>query len=317
MVEKTALVTGGAGFIGSHMVDRLIDDGYSVVVIDNESTGYRDNVHPKAHYILGDVTNFDDVENAFSKDIKLVIHIAGQASTIQSFSEPIPDLQTNVLGTVNIIQACLRHRVSRLLFASSMTVYGLPENVPVPEANPSIPISYYGITKYAAERYVIATAARNDLDFEFNATAFRMFNVYGERQRLDNPYQGVLGYFIGRAINHETIEIHGTGEQTRDFIYIADVVDAWMTAINNESSFGDVFNLGYGKAISINKLVAEVIAAAGKSTKDYPLSSGPRRPGDQEHMTADISKTSRILDWYPRYPLNVGLEKTIAWAKNQ
>ena len=173
---------------------------------------------------------------------------------------------TNVTGTLNIIAACIRHRVPRILYASSMTVYGHPEALPINEEHPARPISYYGVTKYAAERYLMATALRTDLDFALHATAFRMFNVYGSRQRLDNPYQGVMGIFIGNVLRDEPIAVFGDGEQTRDFIHVQDVTAAWLSAVDNPAAFNQVFNLGTGQRISINRLIDAVLVAGGTAT---------------------------------------------------
>lgn len=312
---RTILVTGGAGFIGSHMVDRLIENGDSVIVLDNLSSGLRANVHPYAHFIQGDITDMAAVERAFAEPIDAVLHIAGQASTIRSFSAPHEDLLINVSGTINVLTYCMRHRVPRLLFASSMTVYGDVQTTPIAETTPCAPFSYYGIAKYAAERYVLATSMRNDLDAPLQATAFRMFNVYGPRQRLDNPYQGVLGYFIGNVLRHEPIEIHGDGHQSRDFVNIADVVDAWLGALDNPAAFGQVFNLGYGVPISINQLARMVIEAAGKDPATHPILRGKLRPGDQRHMVADINAARAVIGWHPAISLPDGLPITLAWAQ--
>src|SRR5262249_49995051 len=153
-------------------------------------------------------------------------HIAGQVSLIRSFSDPVTDLRTNVAGTLNVLKLCLKYRVPRLLYASSMTVYGRTEMLPTPEQTPCQPISYYGITKYAGERYVHPTAERIDLDFGFHVTSFRMYNVYGPRQALENPYQGVLGIFLGNLLRGEPITIFGDGDQSRDFVYVEDAVQA-------------------------------------------------------------------------------------------
>jgi len=317
MEIESILVTGGAGFIGSHVADRLLELGYTVTIVDNESTGLRRNVHPKANYIFGDVRNPADLERAFDQNIGAVIHIAGQASNVHAFTDPMGDLTTNVIGTVNILQACIAHKMPRLLFASSMTVYGHPDTLPVPETQTPCPISYYGITKYAAERYVLATAARNDLGFEFRPTAFRMFNVFGERQRLDNPYQGALGYFIGNVLRGEPIAIHGDGEQTRDFIYISDVVDAWIAALENPTAYQKVFNLGCGTPISINCLIDEILAINDQTRQTYPVIHGPLRPGDQRHMVADMRQTCQILGWEPKTHFSEALKNTLAWAKEE
>lgn len=314
MSGKRVLVTGGTGFIGSHMVDRLIQDGYAVVVIDNESTGFRQNVNPAAQHIRGDVTDLDDLDLAFRGGLDAVFHIAGQASTIRSFMTPEEDLRVNVNGTINVVKKCLEYRVPRLLYASSMTVYGHPSAMPTPESEPCKPISYYGITKYAAERYVHATAGRNDLDFEFTVTSFRMFNVYGERQSLRNPYQGVAAIFIGNVLRNELITIHSDGEQSRDFVHISDVVEAWMLALDCPAACGQVFNMGTGVSRSINELADVTLAALGRSRSDYPVVYAPARPGDQRHMAADIGKARAILGWKPRVPFRSGMAETIRWA---
>ncbi|MEW6649321.1 MAG: NAD-dependent epimerase/dehydratase family protein, partial [Chloroflexota bacterium] len=187
---RTALITGVAGFIGSHIAEALIDQGFCVVGIDNESTGKRENVPNTVNYFLGDVLDNPLLDSIFNDGIDVVFHLSGLASTVLSFVNPNKDIENNVIGTLNIIKLCQKHRVSRVLYASSMTCYGHPTRIPVKETENALPISYYGISKYTAERYLLATAMRNDLNFPFNATCFRMFNVYGERQRLDNPYQG-------------------------------------------------------------------------------------------------------------------------------
>ncbi len=316
---RAALVTGGAGFIGSHLAERLLAAGYSVHILDNESTGLRSNIPSKATFQHGDVSNRTDVEAAFTRDAAsppyaVVLHIAGQASTIRSFADPWSDFATNAVGTMNVVQACLTYRVPRLLFASSMTVYGHPSQVPTPETEACAPVSYYGVSKYAAERFVLATAARSDLPAPFHATAFRMFNVYGERQRLDNPYQGVAGFFIGSALAGAPITIHGTGEQSRDFIHIDDVARAWLGAIDAPAAYNRAFNLGEGRRRSINELVDTILAAVGRSRADYPLAWGPRRPGDQEHMEADTQALREAIGWAPRVTFDEGMRRTIAWA---
>ncbi|MFN8472910.1 MAG: NAD-dependent epimerase/dehydratase family protein [Anaerolineae bacterium] len=321
---RAALVTGGAGFIGSHLAERLLEAGYDVHILDNESTGQRSNVPPGATYQRGDVGRAADVEAAFTQrgdssdpPYSVVLHVAGQASTIRSFADPGADFATNAVGTMNVVQACIRHRVPRLLFASSMTVYGYPSRVPTPEDEACAPVSYYGISKYAAERFVLATGGRPDLAAPFHATAFRMFNVYGDRQRLDNPYQGVAGFFIGSALAGAPITIHGTGEQSRDFVHIDDVARAWLGAIDAPPTYNRVFNVGEGRRRSINELLDTVLAAVGRSRADYPLLSGPRRPGDQEHMEADTRALREAIGWSPRVSFDEGMRRTIAWARAQ
>jgi UDP-glucose 4-epimerase len=311
------LVTGGAGFIGSHMADRLLREGHHVVVIDNEATGDLNNVPPQACYIKADVTSRAQLQSAFLDPLDVVLHIAGQVSLIQSFDNPTLDLRTNTEGTLNVLQLCLEHRVPRLLHASSMTVYGNSAVLPTPEDTPCRPSSYYGITKYAAERYVHATAERIDLDFSFQVTSFRMYNVYGPRQALNNPYQGVLGIFLGNALRDEPLDIFGDGEQSRDFIYIDDVVDAWADAISNPASHGQVFNLGSGRRMSIKELADKTLAAFDRNKKMHPVHYRPARPGEQRHVEADTTRARSILGWAPRTPFPAGLAKTLAWARQK
>lgn len=313
--KKHVLVTGGAGFIGSHMVDRLIKDGYEVSVFDNFSTGYKENIPTGVSVIKGDTSNVKDVQKAFEKPIDIVFHIAGCASTITSFSNPLGDIQANFLGTVNVVNACIEKQIPRLLFASSMTVYGYVEKIPTSENAPTKPISYYGISKYAAERFIHATGLRRDLKTKFNVTSFRMFNVYGPRQSLTNPYQGVMAIFIGNVLRNEPITIFGDGKQSRDFIFINDVVDAWVNSIKNENTYNNVYNLGYGKDYSLLELTSTIIKTLKKDPKKYPIKFKETRPGDQRHMRANITNIKKILNWKPKYNLKNGLQETISWAQ--
>ena len=299
------------------MAERLLADGNQVTILDNESTGARGNVPATAHYIVGDVRDPEDVGRAFEEGVDAVFHIAGQASTILSFDDPHNDVDVNVGGTLNVLQACLKYRVPRLLFASSMTCYGHPEQVPVKEDHPCRPVSYYGITKYAAERYVHATAARNDLDFDFQVTSFRMFNVYGPRQSLDNFYQGVATIFMANILRGQPITIHSDGEQSRDFIYVADVVHAWVKALDSSRAYGQILNLWIGEQITINRLVDVTLSAFDQSRDTYTIQYEPVRPGDQRYMQADITRTRELLDWTPRTPFDEGMEQTLRWARAQ
>ncbi len=308
------LTTGGAGFIGSHMAKRLVTDGHRVVVVDNEATGRAENVPPGAHYVRGDVTDRACLEDIFASGLDAVFHVAGQVSLIRSFTDPEVDLRTNIGGTVNVLQLCLKYRVPRLLYASSMTVYGSTDVLPTPEETPCRPVSYYGITKYAAERYVHTSAERVDLDFEFRVTSFRMYNVYGPRQALDNPYQGVLGIFLGNLLRGEPITIFGDGKQSRDFIYIDDIVDAWVSALTNPDAYGGVFNLGSGQRLSIRELADHVLASFDRTREDGRLAYAPGRPGEQRHVEADVTLARKVLGWEPRVPFDRGLAETVRWA---
>lgn len=308
------LVTGGAGFIGTHMCRKLLARGDDVTVIDNLSNASRSNVPDKARFVLGDVTRPDDLKPVFAAGLDAVCHLAGQVSIIRAFDNPVADLRTNVEGTVNVVEMCVAHRVPRMIYASSMTAYGDTSVVPTPETEPCSPDSYYGITKFAAERFVHATAARPDLQAPFDVTSLRMFSVFGPGQAWDNPYQGVLGIFLGRIQRNEPITIFGDGEQTRDFVFIDDIVDGWIGALDNpQATAGKVFNLGSGRPHSINELAAKVLAAHGFGPGEYDVRHAATRPGEQRRVQADIRRARDTFGWAPKTTFELGLAATMQW----
>jgi UDP-glucose 4-epimerase len=196
-----------------------------------------------------------------------------------------------------------------------MTTYGRVDALPIPETAPCQPISYYGIGKYAAERYVHTTAERVDLGFDLKVTSFRMYNVYGPRQAVDNPYQGVLGIFIGNMLRDEPLTIFGDGEQSRDFVYVDDVAEAWSHALSASSTYGRVFNLGSGRRLSINQLAEQVVAAFDRPHRPGLIRHEPARSGEQRHVEADTSALREALGWQPVVPFDLGLERTCRWAE--
>jgi UDP-glucose 4-epimerase len=281
-------------------------------VLDNFATGFREHVPPGADLVEGDVSDRGLADDLFANEqFDAVFHVAGQASISRSFAEPEVDLSTNVLGTVNVVRGCLDSGVRRLVHASSMTIYGEPELIPTPESVACVPVSYYGVTKYAAERYVHIAGARIDVDL--SVTSLRMFNVYGERQSISNPYQGVLAIFIGNALRREPITIHGSGEQTRDFVYVGDVVEAWLRVLDEPDTFGAVLNVGSGRETSVNELADAVLAAFGESRATWDVRSGDAQPGDQHRSAADTTELA-ALGWSPRTELAEGIDRTVRWA---
>lgn len=309
------LVTGGAGFIGSNLTRRLLADGHEVAVVDNESNGRRESVPAGAAYTKADVTRPDEIAPVFARGIDAVCHLAGQVSIIRAFDNPVGDLRTNTEGTIVVLQQCLAHKVPRLIYASSMTAYGNCMVVPTPETEPCEPDSYYGITKYAAERYVHSTAVRPDLTSPLHVTSLRMFSVYGPGQPLDNPYQGVLGIFIGKVLRGEPITIFGSGEQTRDFVFIDDIVDGWVKALGEPASHGAILNLGSGQSRSINQLAAQAIGAFGLAPGGHPVIHAPARPGEQKSVQADITRARKVLGWEPKTSFAAGLAETVRQAR--
>jgi UDP-glucose 4-epimerase len=317
-MNKTVLVTGGAGFIGSHLTDRLLGCGYSVIVYDNASTGNRHQVSARARYIQGDVRDASALARVFEEHaIDVVCHLAGQASIRLSFIDPATDLDVNTTGTIHVLTQCLRHRIPRLLFASSMTIYGAAAIVPTPESAVPAPTSYYAVTKFAAERYVHITPDRRDIDFPFKVTSFRMFNVYGPRQSLTNAYQGVLAIFIGNVLRHEPMTIHSDGQQSRDFVHVSDVARAWVDAIDNPRTYGQVINLGTGQPVSVNRLCDLVLENFDLTRERYPVCYQPAQPGDIRVSAADITRARELIGWTPTIGFDEGMWATIGWARAQ
>ncbi|MHB1131292.1 MAG: NAD-dependent epimerase/dehydratase family protein [Chloroflexota bacterium] len=316
MSAKRALVTGAAGFIGGYLCERLLGLGYEVAGIDDESTGSRANLPAGVQYLVGDIRDEQLLARAFAQRPDVVLHTAAQVSNIQSFSQPEHDLDVNVLGTWRVLRHCLERRVPRFLYASSMATYGEPSELPTSEHAHCLPLSYYGITKFAAERYVHQTARRTDLDFDFQVTSFRMFNVFGPRQSLTNMYQGVISVFIANLLAGDPLILYGSGQQSRDFIYIDDVVDAWITAIDQPAVYGQVVNLGTGRDVSIRQLI-DTLLSIFKCPADYRIDRRPTLSGDQYRIAADISRARALLGWQPRVSFEEGLARTVAWAREQ
>jgi UDP-glucose 4-epimerase len=308
------LVTGGAGFIGSHLCEALVARGDDVTAVDDLSTGAAENIPEGAQLVEADVADADGLERAFAgRSFDAVLHVAGQASIATSFASPERDLRVNVAGTLNVIERCLAAGVPRLVYASSMTVYGEPELVPTPEDAPCRPVSYYGVTKYAAERYAHVAGARTDV--ALSVTSLRMFNVYGERQSLSNPYQGVLAIFIGNVARGEPITIHSDGRQTRDFVYVADAVDAWLRVLDRPETDGAVYNVGSGRETTISELATAVLHGFGESPETWEMRAAPAQQGDQRRGGADVTAIERATGWRPRTLLDEGMARTIAWAR--
>ena len=315
-MPKNVLVTGAAGFIGSHVAAALLARGDRVSVLDDLSNGRREHVPAGAAFVEGDVRDAAAIDSAFAAlpgPADAVCHLAGQASTFRSFDEPSWDMEVNGVGTARMLEATRRHGCGTFVFASSMTAYGPPPGLPVTEDMPCAPISFYGVTKWAAERAVVLSAT--EAGTGLRSVAFRMFNVYGERQSLTNPYQGVLGIFLGNCLRGEPLRIFGDGEQSRDFVYAGDVAEAWLAALDAPPPGATVLNLGTGTRTSINELWRAAVKACGQDPDSWDVSCGEARPGDQRHMQADIARAAAVLGWRPSTSLAEGMARTVAWAR--
>jgi nucleoside-diphosphate-sugar epimerase len=308
------LVTGGAGFIGSHIVDRLLDEGLKVRVLDNCSTGEKKNLaqhqNKKAfQFIEGDIRNFDLVKKTV-KGADAVIHEAALVSVTRSVENPLLSNEVNVTGTVNLLKACVDAHVKRFIYASSCAVYGDTETLPNHENLTPKPLSPYAADKLAAENYA---KVFHDV-YGLETVSLRYFNVYGPRQKY-GPYSGVISIFINLLLENKPPIIYGDGKQTRDFINVKDVVEANMLALSKRKTVGEVFNISTGEATTINKLTETIQKIMGK-TFLKPVHTEPR-PGDIKHSYGDISKARRKLEYEPKVQLEKGLSELVKWYSKQ
>lgn len=301
------LVTGGAGFIGSNIVDRLIYEGHEVIVIDDLSSGNEKNLNKKAKFYKVSIQD-SALESVFQKEKPdYVSHHAAQIDVRRSVADPVFDAGINVLGTINILQNCVQYKVRKIIFASSGgAIYGEQEVFPAPETHPARPISPYGITKLVAEHYLHYFKIIHDLDY----TSLRYANVYGPRQ---DPYgeAGVVAIFIQKMLKGKQSIINGDGEQTRDFVYVGDVVEANISALLHNSA-DKVFNIGTGIETSVNDIyhhLKEIIKPS------LMVKHGPPKKGEQRRSVIECSKAREILRWTPQISLDNGLRKTCEFFK--
>jgi UDP-glucose 4-epimerase len=300
------LVTGGAGFIGSHVVDALISLGYEAVVIDNLTAGKLENIHNKARLYPIDI-NDNKLGDIFTKEKPdYVIHLAAQTQVTKSITNPRFDAEVNINGTISLLQQCVQHRTKKLVFSSSGAVYGHSQRLPIKEEEMARPASFYGLSKYAAELYIQLFGALYELDY----TILRYSNVYGRRQ---NPHgeSGVLAIYINNLLKNRDLIVHGDGEQTRDFIFVKDVARANLQALHYGSR--EIINISSNTETSINQLISKLNALIKNKQK---IIYGEERPGDIKHSRLDNDKARRLLHWEPLYSLTEGVKETIDYANS-
>jgi len=310
---ETVLVTGGAGFIGSHLVEELLKKGRRVVVLDDLSTGKRENLpfHSELTFVEGSITDRKLLKELFSEfKFVTVFHLAALPSVELSVKEPVRTHKVNCDGTIYLLEEAKKWEVDRFVFASSAAVYGTSPGLPKRENDPVEPLTPYGIDKLSSEFYVV----RSFTLYGLKTVALRFFNVYGERQDPGSPYSSVISIFINRFIRNKfgenvPIEIFGDGKQTRDFVYVKDVVKALLLVEKNERAVGKVFNVGTGTETSILRLVEVLEEITEVSPK--VVFRAPRK-GDIRRSYADISNLKR-LGYSPSYSLAEGLRKTFLW----
>ncbi|MEM2918877.1 MAG: GDP-mannose 4,6-dehydratase [Candidatus Altiarchaeota archaeon] len=299
------LVTGGAGFIGSQIVDKLVELGNYVVIIDNLSTGKKENLNKKAKFYKADICSEKIFEIFKKENFDVVIHQAAQTSVICSEKNPEFDAKVNVLGTINLLECCRKFSVEKFLYASSAAIYGNPKYFPIDEAHPKEPISVYGMNKYVAELYL---KFYNSI-YGIRYISLRYSNVYGPRQNYENE-SGVVTIFLNKLINGEKPTIYGNGSQTRDFIYIDDVVNANILAIGKKIS-GE-FNISTNKETSIIALYKKIQKILGI---DISPKYAKGRNVEIFRSVLDNRKAIKELGWKPKISIEEGLRRTIGYMK--
>lgn len=307
---QRALVTGGAGFIGSHLADALLKGGAEVVVLDNLSTGRRDNLAnagDRIHWIEGDIRDRETLDRAVA-GCDTVFHQAAVVSVPKTVDDPVTSAQVNEIGTLNVLEAARAAGVRRVVLASSSAIYGDDPTVPKTEAMAALPRSPYAVQKRVGEHYARLYTELYGL----STVCLRYFNVFGPRQDPGSPYSGVISIFMSRAVDGQPPLIHGDGEQYRDFIYVTDVVRANLLAATRPGIGGTVFNIGTGRSVSINRLWDLVCDLTGRRLDP---AYGPTRAGDIRESVADVAAAADGLEFTPEHAFQAGLTATFDWYK--
>ena len=308
------LVAGGAGFIGSHIVEALLETGAEVTVLDNLFTGRMSNLksfvgNKDFHFIRGDVRDAGQVRAAI-RNIDAVFNDAAIVSVRMSIENPVLVNEVNVNGTLNLLKASVDSEVKRFVQASSASVYGDADRLPIVEEAPFKPISPYAVSELSAESYAQAFHEVYGLE----TVCLRYFNVFGPRQ-LYGPYTGAITIFMNQLMSSEQATIFGDGEQTRDFVYVEDVASANLLALTKKEAAGEAFNIATGTATSINTLVKTLMEIVGKP--DMKLLRTQPKPGEIKHSVASIEKARRILDYKPVFSIDTGLRQLVKWCTSK
>jgi len=306
------LVTGGAGFIGSHLTEALVARGHAVRVFDNLSTGNRanlDSIWEKIEFIEGDVADRDAIGQA-TRDVEVVYHQAALASVPRSVADPLATNNACVNGTLHVLLAARDAGVRRVVYAASSSAYGASTRLPKRETDPTLPLSPYAVAKLAGEQYCAAFTEVYGLE----TVRLRYFNVYGPRQPPDSPYAAVIPLFLRAMLAGYSPHIHGDGRQSRDFTFVSDVVQANLLAAEATGVSGAVYNIACGQRTSLLELVAKINALLG--TELPPIHDAPR-PGDVRHSQADITRAQQELGYTPRVDVDAGIRQCLEYYTAQ
>ncbi|PFP28945.1 UDP-glucose 4-epimerase [Bacillus sp. AFS073361] len=299
------LVTGGAGFIGSHVVDLLIQSGYEPIVVDNLRSGNKAFVPPNVRFIRMDISS-PKIEAVFERERPdVVIHLAAQVDVASSIKNPVEDANQNILGTIRLLACSYKFNVKKFIFSSSCAVYGEKDDCSIKETFPVHPLSFYGISKYTSEQYIQAFHRL----FQLPYTILRYANVYGPRQS-SNGEGGVISIFLKKVLNGEAPYISGDGEQTRDFVYVKDVARANVLSI--ETGTNGIFNIGTNSKTSINQLYQIITSLTNSNLLPNPM---PVREGDIRYSRLDNTEAVNLLSWKPNFDLQTGLNETLNYYK--
>jgi UDP-glucose 4-epimerase len=301
------IVTGGAGFIGSAIARRLVARGDGVIIVDDLSTGLRDNVPDGAQFVHADLARDDAFAQVNPEGVQAILHLGGQPSAEVSHADPIGSFDANERGTFLLLRWAEAQRIRRVLFASSMAVYGSSPD-PVAEDVPPAPASYYGCTKLAAEMALAFFHRRGG-----EPTILRMFNVYGPGQNLANLRQGMVSIYLAYLLRGEPILVKGSPDRFRDLVYIDDVAAAWIRALDDPGTIGRTYNVGTGTPTTVRALVETLRAAAGDPR--YPVVFADATAGDVHGSVADINRIASELAWRPQVSLADGVARMLAWAR--
>ncbi len=303
-MKQKILVTGGAGFIASHIVDRLVEAGYRVILLDNLSTGRKEHINSKAKFYRTNIQSPWISEIFRREKPQSVFHYAAHIDVREALRDPVRDARENILGSLNILENCKIQKVQRIVFASTGgAMYGEAKVIPTPETYEARPLSPYGVSKLAVEQYLWYYFYVFHMPF----VALRLANVYGPRQSAKGE-AGVVAIFTAQMLKDKQPIVYGTGNQTRDFVFVEDVVQANIKAL--QSSKVGVFNIGTGKETSVNEIFSQVKKLTGSSAKKMKK---PKRTGEQKRSCLNIERAKKELTWEPHSKLQEGLRKTIEW----